>query len=233
VLAFFGLRAWVNSNDGCRAAIHAARRWKCKRCATERECLAAKRPRTERSTERYQTAPAGRFYQIEIRNAFVPERVSMYPHRQYSRARSTMNGELHCAVERSLQQLASTVLVARNAVPFEQCTSGANMANDERNSDQRGARPTTAQLRDAIPSRRTPGKSSARDPAMASFDTDDEAAGRPAGAHEVHLALSEEHGAPAKYPEGTGERATGTSTGLIIAALSVILGLIAVLALIN
>ncbi len=40
--------------------------------------------------------------------------------------------------------------------------------------------PTTAQLRGEMPSRRTPGKTSAEDPAAIPFETDDEAAGRPA-----------------------------------------------------
>jgi hypothetical protein len=38
--------------------------------------------------------------------------------------------------------------------------------------------PTTAEARGALPSRRTPGKSSARDPGAAPFDPDDEAARR-------------------------------------------------------
>jgi hypothetical protein len=49
----------------------------------------------------------------------------------------------------------------------------------ERSARERPRVVTTSQLRDAMPSKRTPGKTSARDPAMASFDTDDEAAGRP------------------------------------------------------
>lgn len=50
----------------------------------------------------------------------------------------------------------------------------------------------TAELREQIPSRRTPGKTSARDPAAAPFDTDDEAAGRPAPREAIERALEQE-----------------------------------------
>jgi hypothetical protein len=52
--------------------------------------------------------------------------------------------------------------------------------------------PNTAQFRARIPSGRTMGASSAHDPAAASFDTDDEAAGRPASADAVRTALEHE-----------------------------------------
>jgi hypothetical protein len=53
--------------------------------------------------------------------------------------------------------------------------------------------PSSAQLRDEIPSGRTPSKTSARDPAAAPFDTDDEAAGRPPSSAAVERALAEEN----------------------------------------
>lgn len=71
---------------------------------------------------------------------------------------------------------------------------------------------TTAAMRDAMPSGRTMGKSSARDPAAAPFDTDDEAAGRPAERRAIAAALRDEKAHPsfdigyapaaaAKWPE--------------------------------
>lgn len=51
---------------------------------------------------------------------------------------------------------------------------------------------TVTKLRDATPSRRTPGKSSARDPAVAPFDTDDEAAGRSPTREAIARAIAEE-----------------------------------------
>jgi hypothetical protein len=52
--------------------------------------------------------------------------------------------------------------------------------------------PNTAQLRATMPSGRTPSIDSAREPAAASFDTDDEAAGRPAQTAAIEQALAHE-----------------------------------------
>jgi hypothetical protein len=52
--------------------------------------------------------------------------------------------------------------------------------------------PTTAQLRGAMPRRRTPGKTSAEDPAAAPFDTDDEAAGTPAQQAVIEQEIAEQ-----------------------------------------
>jgi hypothetical protein len=105
------------------------------------------------------------------------------------------------------------------------------MSGNESNDGQREQRSRangTARLRDATPSRRTPGKSSARDPAMASFDTDDEAAGHPASPEAVARAAAEEavpH-EPPKYPR---EKAGGSPAKAIFAALAVLVALALVL----
>jgi len=52
--------------------------------------------------------------------------------------------------------------------------------------------PTTAQVRGAIPSARTIGVSSAHEPSAAPFDTDDEAAGRPASVAAMRTTLAAE-----------------------------------------
>ena len=64
------------------------------------------------------------------------------------------------------------------------------MARDR--SDEGARVSNTAELRDQMPSRRTPGKTSARDPAAAPFDTDDEAAGRPAPREAIERAMAQE-----------------------------------------
>jgi hypothetical protein len=56
--------------------------------------------------------------------------------------------------------------------------------------------PNTAQLRARIPSARTVTIDSAHEPAAASFDTDDEAAGRPPPAAAIRQALAHERGVP-------------------------------------
>jgi hypothetical protein len=55
------------------------------------------------------------------------------------------------------------------------------------------ANPTTAELRGGMDSRRTVGISSAQDPSAAPFDTDDEAAGRPAQASAIRQAMAHEN----------------------------------------
>jgi hypothetical protein len=64
------------------------------------------------------------------------------------------------------------------------------MARNRSGAPKRATAATTAELRDLMPSRRTPGKTSARDPAAAPFDTDDEAAGYPAQRPAIDAALA-------------------------------------------
>jgi hypothetical protein len=66
------------------------------------------------------------------------------------------------------------------------------MASDSKRDVRSASPPTSAQLRDEMASGRTPGQTSARDPAAAPFDTDDEAAGRPPQSAAVERALAEE-----------------------------------------
>ena len=63
-----------------------------------------------------------------------------------------------------------------------------------------GAGPNTAQLRARIPSARTVSIDSAHEPAAAPFDTDDEAAGRPAQQAAIEQALAHEGRLPAQAP---------------------------------
>ncbi len=60
-------------------------------------------------------------------------------------------------------------------------------------SSKEARAPNTSELREQMPSGRTPGKTSARDPAAAPFDADDEAAGRPAPREAIERALAHEH----------------------------------------
>jgi hypothetical protein len=81
-------------------------------------------------------------------------------------------------------------------------------------------RMNTVQLRAAMRSARTPSTTSAREPSAASFDTDDEAAGRPAQAAAIELALAQEGRLPAQTSEA-GARAGLPGSVWIIAALLV------------
>jgi hypothetical protein len=71
-----------------------------------------------------------------------------------------------------------------------------------RSSKDRGATrgTNTVQLRSRIPSGRTPTIDSAHEPAAASFDTDDEAAGRPAQQAAIEQALANEGRVEAQVP---------------------------------
>ncbi len=88
---------------------------------------------------------------------------------------------------------------------------------DGRSSERRT---NTVQLRAAMRSARTPSTTSAREPAAASFDTDDEAAGRPAQAAAIELALAHEGRLPAQT-SAAGARAGLPGSVWIIAALLV------------
>jgi hypothetical protein len=112
-----------------------------------------------------------------------------------------------------------------------------------RHEREDGRPPTSAQLRDEMPSARTVGRSSARDPAAAPMDTDDEAAGHaPQG-----VALQHEHepqersgyeqkqqertaritGDPhAPAPDETDDRRDAAARSQSWAALIVVLGLV-------
>ena len=67
------------------------------------------------------------------------------------------------------------------------------MARNSKRAVRPASPPSSSQLRDEIASGRTPSKTSARDPAAAPFDTDDEAAGRPPSSAAVERALAEEN----------------------------------------
>jgi hypothetical protein len=67
----------------------------------------------------------------------------------------------------------------------------------------------TAQLRAAMPSGRTPTIDSAHEPSMASFDTDDEAAGRPAQRAAIQQALAHEGRASVQAPAGVSKGVSG------------------------
>jgi hypothetical protein len=69
----------------------------------------------------------------------------------------------------------------------------AIMARNSKRAARRAGETNTAQLRDEMASGRTPTKTSARDVAAAPFDTDDEAAGRPAPRPAVERALAGEN----------------------------------------
>ena len=74
--------------------------------------------------------------------------------------------------------------------------------------------PNTAQLRGAMRSGRTPSIDSAHEPAAASFDTDDEAAGRPAQTSAIKQALASE----GRMPTQASGSARGVPAPLWIAA---------------
>jgi hypothetical protein len=85
----------------------------------------------------------------------------------------------------------------------------------------------TAQMRAAIPSGRTPTIDSAHEPAAASFDTDDEAAGRPAQRAAIQQALAHEGRVAVQAP---GDAKAGFSAPLWVlaaVALSAVLAWIA------
>jgi hypothetical protein len=76
----------------------------------------------------------------------------------------------------------------------------------------------TVQLRAKMRSGRTPTIDSAHEPAAASFDTDDEAAGRPAQRAAIQQALAHEGRAPMQ-PPGAARRAF-PDAGWVLAALA-------------
>ncbi|HEY3517697.1 MAG TPA: hypothetical protein VGL98_11685 [Gammaproteobacteria bacterium] len=68
----------------------------------------------------------------------------------------------------------------------------------ERDAEADSSQPNTQQLRGRIPSARTVTVDSAHEPAAASFDTDDEAAGRPAQDAAIRQALAHEGRSPVR-----------------------------------
>jgi hypothetical protein len=96
------------------------------------------------------------------------------------------------------------------------------MATDD---DRRDATPNTAQLRARIPSARTVSIDSAHEPAAAPFDTDDEAAGRPAQRAAIEQALAHEGRLPAQAPTA-GARATRSGIPVLWITAAVLLGVI-------
>jgi hypothetical protein len=91
-------------------------------------------------------------------------------------------------------------------------------------TEARAREPNTTQLRARMPSARTVTIDSAHEPSAASFDTDDEAAGRPAQGPAIRQALEHEGRAPAQ-PPGSAARAGGALAavwiGLAVAGLVV------------
>src|SRR5688572_18623004 len=96
------------------------------------------------------------------------------------------------------------------------------MATDD---DRHDGTPNTAQLRARIPSARTVSIDSAHEPAAAPFDTDDEAAGRPAQRAAIEQALAHEGRLPAQAPAGARAGRPSTPVTLWI-AVAVILAAI-------
>lgn len=66
------------------------------------------------------------------------------------------------------------------------------MARNRSSKTRHASAPNTVMLREAMPSARTPGKTSAREPAAAPLDTDDEAAGRPPQRDAIARAMARE-----------------------------------------
>lgn len=66
--------------------------------------------------------------------------------------------------------------------------------------------PNTQQLRATIASGRTPSTDSAHEPSMASFDTDDEAAGRPAPVSAIKEAMEHEGRLPSHSSDAKAKR---------------------------
>ena len=105
-----------------------------------------------------------------------------------------------------------------------------NQEHTDPRTDARRSGPTSAQLRDELPSRRTPGKTSARDVAAAPFDTDDEAAGRPPQAAALERAAEERaRSIPPKYPTSDESRGKSPARAWVVAVLLAILIAVAVL----
>lgn len=87
-----------------------------------------------------------------------------------------------------------------------------------RNGKRRSSKPNTAQLRATIPSGRTVSIDSAHEPSAASFDTDDEAAGRPAQRAAIEQAMAHEGRLPAE-PPASGARALRGGVWILIAVV--------------
>lgn len=95
---------------------------------------------------------------------------------------------------------------------------------DEDRTARQAATASTTRLRNAMPSRRTVGKTSARDPSAAPFDTDDEAAGRPAQRRAIEQAMAHENVrlSPQRAgPERSTRAAANWTLYLVLAALAV------------
>jgi hypothetical protein len=99
------------------------------------------------------------------------------------------------------------------------------MAADDDDRDQGG--PNTAQLRAAIPSARTISIDSAHEPAAAPFDTDDEAAGRPAPRAAIEQALAHEGRLPAAAPAESTRASRRGALALWITAAALVAAIVA------
>lgn len=85
--------------------------------------------------------------------------------------------------------------------------------------------PTTAEVRGRIPSGRTMGVSSAADPSAAPFDTDDEAAGRPAGVAAMRTTLAEEARSNGSQAGAASQPARSDATRSMLIAAAVVVAL--------
>lgn len=99
--------------------------------------------------------------------------------------------------------------------------AGDRAGRDEPEVRAGAGAPNTNQLRGAMPSGRTPTIDSAREPAAAPFDADDEAAGRPAQAAAVEQAMAHEGRLPAQT-SASGARAGLSGAVWIIAGVLVL-----------
>lgn len=87
--------------------------------------------------------------------------------------------------------------------------------------------PTTAEVRGRIPSGRTMGVSSAADPSAAPFDTDDEAAGRPAGVAAMRTTLAEEARLNGSQAAAASQPARSDATRSMLIAAAAVVALLA------
>jgi hypothetical protein len=111
-------------------------------------------------------------------------------------------------------RIAPDESIMRNAK--KSITKQAGTGN--RDAEEAGSsQPNTQQLRGRIPSARTVTVDSAHEPSAAPFDTDDEAAGRPASDAAIREALAHEARTPARRP-GPGNFAGFLAAILIVGA---------------
>jgi hypothetical protein len=94
----------------------------------------------------------------------------------------------------------------------------------DRDANVAGREPNTQQLRGRIPSARTVTTDSAHEPSAAPFDTDDEAAGRPAQSAAIRQAMAHEGRLPAQRPSSAAR--TGALAAIVIVGAVVALAVL-------